>query len=515
MTRIYTLLFILSAFCIGAQERYLDSQFDVQVERELTYGQNISILRGMPEPLDLLMDVYSPVGDDNTEKPLVLVAHTGSFLPQLFNGQITGGKSDSTVVYVCTELAKRGYVAVAYTYRQGWLPTSPDQNLRTGTLLQAAYRGIQDTRSCVRFFRKTVAEDGNPYGINSSGIGVVGIGTGGYLSLGAGSFFEYDEINIDKFIDTETALPYIDTTVLGNPYADTDAAICLANHPGYSSDIDFSFNLGGALGDSDWIDGEDREPMFAGIHATNDIFAPFTDGPVIVPTTNEFVVNVSGTWSAISKANAVGNNDRFADLLYDPLKDLIEDQKTRTFPLPVVGIEHPLGADNFYAFETPFPQGSPWDWWDKGTLDAIVAGTNAALGTAFNADTLHRDGLLTNFDMSAEKGRTYMDTIMQLMLPRACVALDLVCTGVLSAEDIVQHEVNVFPNPAYQELRVQVGDAEIRHLQILDISGRLVRTYNGINQTSLTIDRGDLKSGIYLLNLHFEDGMQSMKIMFE
>lgn len=517
MTRIYTLILLFASLSIFAQERYLDSQYGIEVTKDVVFGNNKSILRGLPAmDLDLMMDVYAPIDDDNTSRPVMLVAHTGSFLPPLFSGQITGSRSDSTVVYTCTELAKRGYVAVAYTYRQGWLPASTDQNVRTGTLLQAAYRGIQDTRTCVRYMRKSVAEDGNPYNVDTENIGVVGIGTGGYLALGAGSFYEFDEINIDKFIDTETALPYIDTTILGNSLGDTDAALCTANHPGYSSDIDFSFNIGGALGDSDWIDGEDREPMFAGVHATNDVFAPYGDGPVIVPVTEEFVVNVSGTWSAIKKANEVGNNDRFADILNDPLKDLIEAQKPLTFPLPLAPtIMHPVGMDNFYGFVTPFPQGSPWDWWDKATLDQVVAGTNAVAMTNFNADTLHRDALLTNFDMSAEKGRIYMDTIFQLMLPRACVALDLACTGILSAENLVEHEVAVYPNPAVDQISFEVGDAIIQNIQIMDISGRLMSTNNNINKSYYVLDRGSLENGVYIANLFFEDGMQSIKILFE
>ena len=516
MTRFYTFLFLVLAIGLGAQERFLDPQFGVELQQDVVYGNNISIITGAPASQDLLMDVYLPEGDDNVTRPVMLVAHTGSFLPPLFNGQITGARSDSTVTFLCTELARRGYVAVAYTYRAGWLPTSPDQNVRTGTLLQAAYRGIQDTRTCIRNMRRTVSEENNPYGIDPDNIGVVGIGTGGYLALGAGSFFEYEEIVIDKFIDTETLLPFIDTLILGNPFADAPAAICTPNHVGYNSDFNFAFNLGGALGDREWLDGEDREPVFSGVHATNDVFAPFTDGPVIVPTTNEFVVNVAGTWAAISQANANGNNDELTDLLYDPLSELIDAQKERTFVSPFsAGMPIPLGADNFYAFETPFPEGSPWDWWDKATLDAVVAGTNMALGTDFNSDTLHINGLATNRDMSPEKGRTYMDTIMNLMLPRACVALNLVCTGVLSAEDIVQHEVSTFPNPASDQMTFRVGDATIRHLQILDLNGRLVSTHNNIDVNQYTVDRGDLQTGVYIANLIFDDGLQSIKIVFD
>ena len=99
----------------------------------------------------------------------------------------------------------------------------------------------------------------------------------------------------------------------------------------------------------------------------------------------------------------------------------MEEQITRTFPLPGTNppVSAQLGANNFYAFETPFPEGSPWNWWDLETLRVIVAATNDALGTSFDADELNEVGLQTNSDMSAEKGRAHIDTLLQLVLPRA------------------------------------------------------------------------------------------------
>ena len=154
---------LLFAAQLQGQVRYLDEIFtDVSVDLNVVYGNNISILTGAPAAIDLTMDVYRPVGDNATNRPVVIYVHTGSFLPQYFNGQITGGKQDSCAVEICKRLARMGYVAVSATYRQGWLPLADDQNTRTSTLLQAAYRGIIDTRTCIRFLRKSNAENGNP-----------------------------------------------------------------------------------------------------------------------------------------------------------------------------------------------------------------------------------------------------------------------------------------------------------------------------------------------------------------
>ena len=43
-------------------------------------------------------------------------------------------------------------------------PLAATQDERTLQLIQAAYRGVQDSRTAVRFFRKSVAEDEQPLG---------------------------------------------------------------------------------------------------------------------------------------------------------------------------------------------------------------------------------------------------------------------------------------------------------------------------------------------------------------
>jgi hypothetical protein len=519
MKKFYVLLF--SFLCVSAfgQRRFLDAQFEVSMEPGVTYANNIGVLTGAPVLETLKMDIYSPVGDADTDRPVILVSHTGIFLPPVINGQATGSRTDGTVVYICQQLAARGYVAVAYSYRLGWNPVSDDPNVRTSTLLQAAYRGIQDTRACVRFFRKSADTDGNPYGIDPNKIGALGIGAGGYLALGAGSIYSYDEVTLDKFIDTETALPYINEAIHGNVFGDVDAAINVANHAGYNSEIAFSFNIGGAMGDNSWIDGDEQEAAFAGVHATNDIFAPYSEGPVIVPTTNEFVVNVAGTRAAIQYANERGNNDVFADLdaANDPLRAQIEVQKEADLTL-YTGQTLKMGTDNFYAFATPFPQGSPWDWWNYDVLAATVAFLNANLGTEYNADVIHQQGLATNPDMSPEKGKIYCDSTLMLMLPRACLAMNLGCEF-SSTEDIIDAGtigLSIAPNPIVESATVKTSsDFPINSIYMYDMSGKLVKAVTKLDTNAYTLERNNLNSGIYFVNVRTEKGTVVQKIIME
>jgi hypothetical protein len=77
------------------------------VTSNVVYGANIGIITQAPALEDLTMDIYEPSGDDVTDRPVVVLLHTGTFLPAIANGQATGDKSDNTLVELCTRLAKK------------------------------------------------------------------------------------------------------------------------------------------------------------------------------------------------------------------------------------------------------------------------------------------------------------------------------------------------------------------------------------------------------------------------
>ena len=203
---ILAIIFLSIGISADAQTRYLDDVFPfVTVTSDVVYANNISILPMLqnlpPAATDLVCDIYEPTGDSVINRPVIIVAHTGSFLPAVVNGQPTGTKTDSSIVEQCMRWAKKGYVAVAFSNRLGWNPTSTDQDVRTSSLIQASYRGIQDARAMVRYMRMTEAT-GNIYGIDESKIVLGGQGTGGYISM---SYDALDnpavELNLAKFIN--------------------------------------------------------------------------------------------------------------------------------------------------------------------------------------------------------------------------------------------------------------------------------------------------------------------------
>ena len=274
---------LLLAFCILqalnsiAQcdgNRYLNYVFnEVQVTSDIEYGQNIKF-DGTPQTL--LCDVYQPVGDNISNRPAVIVAHGGFFL--------SGSKTGPDVVPICERLAKMGYVAISMEYRLGITVTA---NL-AGPMTEAVMRGVQDGKAAVRFLRKTVAVDGNPYNIDPNEIYIAGSSAGGYIALHM------------AYLDEMAELPsYVNTS---NPGL-TGELEGESGNPGYPSDVKAIVNICGAIGDTAWIHAGDEPALL--FHGTNDQTVPYASAMQfafgIAP-----VVEVDGSFSINEKMNQVG-----------------------------------------------------------------------------------------------------------------------------------------------------------------------------------------------------------------
>ncbi|MBX7241421.1 MAG: T9SS type A sorting domain-containing protein [Bacteroidia bacterium] len=495
----------------GFSQRYLTEVFtSFDSTSEVVYGQNISILTGTPALSPLRMDVYEPSGDQLTSRPLIIICHTGSFLPPVINGQPTGSRKDSTAVEMAKQFARRGYVAAIMSNRLGWLPTSPDQDTRTGTLLNAAYRGIQDLRTCVRYFRRSVAEMSNPYKIDPNIIIAGGIGTGGYITFGAATLDKTSELNLTKFINATSGQPYVIPALNGNFDGTDSTALCRPNHVGYSSALSLVFNLGGALGDSTWL--EAGETPMIGFHCPTDPFAPYEYGAVIVPTTGDFVVNVSGTYGAIRRANQLGNNDgivQAAASFNDPYTlraNALNNGYEGMFPMvrPMPSTPTTTCPDgNAYP---NFPEGSPWDWWNETWYEAAVNSQQPGAGP-----TAVCKARLGNPDMSAAKGRLYIDSIMGYLNPRIVGTLSIV-----GIDNKFNRELKLYPNPAKSQVMIKSTKNEvITGVTLMDITGREIRTFDNLSTQEFMLERNGLNAGLYYVRIRFKDGEGAGKVWFE
>jgi para-nitrobenzyl esterase len=148
MQKIYTLvliaLFILPlknsfAQCTGG--RYTTPVFSAyDSTMNIQYGANIKV---NSQNQNLMLDVYEPSGDTETTRPLILIAHGGSF--------IGGTKTGTDVVTLCRDFAKMGYVVASVEYRLG-IANFPFPGPDSTDASEAVMRATQDARAAVRFF---------------------------------------------------------------------------------------------------------------------------------------------------------------------------------------------------------------------------------------------------------------------------------------------------------------------------------------------------------------------------
>ncbi len=572
---------ILSAFLFGiavesqAQTRYLDEVFDeINIEANVAFGFNVDVLRtnftdqaaygadyqtvsqlilsGQTVPMNyfasnsslepglhtalklypLNMDVYTPEGDEISNRPVIIYLHTGNFLPPIINGGISGSKADSAVVNLCKKWARSGYTVAAIGYRLGWNPISEDPDVRRGTLLQAVYRAIHDTQTAVRFLRST-AGGANQFGVNPEQVVLYGQGSGGYVAQAYATLNDYNtEVAIDKFIG-ENGLPYVLEAVDGN--IDGGPGAVRLPDPlqiaGIDRSISMSINAGGALADISWLNA--GEPPMVSFHAIRDPFAPFGDGIVVVPTTNENVVAVSGANVFIQLANDLGNNDAFKNIpsndpytirarsLYGETFDyILASEPTITVnesPEGLFPILRPINTIDGNRFTN---ESGPWDWWDFATLQAVVAGTNAALGLtgtpqAYDADVYHAQGLAGNPGMGPEKGMAYIDTIQGYANPRIMCVLDLegaICAPVSTQNTSQANSTNIFPNPSNDALTIRNSEYVIRRVELFDITGKMV-SGTIVNANEYRMERGNLGNGVYMMTITFDNQIITKKVL--
>jgi hypothetical protein len=493
-------------------QRFLSEVFpSVTKTTNVIYASNFSILTGAPILTNLSMDVYEPGGaaDPMLHRPLIILMHPGNFLPTFINMSPTGSKNDSAIVEMCTGFAKRGYVAVAMSYRQGSNPFAPgggiNLDIRKGTMIQAIYRAMQDAKCCVRYFKADEATT-NTFRIDSTKIIIGGMGSGGFVSLAYATLNNLAEIAIPKFIATNSVgapynfisgQPYINIAQLGDfdGYGGNASYNFPNNSPGHTNNVSFVFNIGGALADSSWID-PGNAPMVA-FHVIGDPYIPYNTGLAFVPSSSDTLFQVSGSNFLIPYADQSGNNNCFLNAgftdVYTQHANLLNS-----------------GFEGLYPFSTnPSAQVAPWEWYDSL---ATVAGAQA-VGINTGGAIFH-DAVLDNPGMSKIKALAYIDTIMGYLNPRIVYCLNLV-TGISEQERKI-NSVEIFPNPAIGELNIKTinNNEHILKIELYDVTGERVLKIENVNQNFYKINRQKTYNGIYLIKISFANKTIIQKIIF-
>lgn len=244
------LLICLTSFiCVTSWSQYNFNRYRERIFASSTVQQNVQYGTA-PQWVfpywneDLLMDIYTPTGDVHTKRPLIIMAHAGGFL--------NGAKDVDDMVALCDSFARKGYVTASIAYRKGFNPAG------TGSAERAVYRGIQDGKAAVRFFKQFATT----YGVDTNNIFFGGMSAGGYIALHVG------------YMDKETERPT--STYGGGTVNDLGCLDCSGNNYPHTSKVKGILDFWGAVQDTTIIEAGNVPIMI--MHGENDPTVPFEYG---------------------------------------------------------------------------------------------------------------------------------------------------------------------------------------------------------------------------------------------
>ena len=196
---------------------------------------------------DLLMDIFIPEGNNNSSRPLIILAHGGGFH--------VGEKESMTDL--AEFLVKYDFVVASLKYRLVDVEPSPL------VMKKAVIDAVHDMRAAIRFFRKDLSE-ANLCKIDEDNIFVGGYSAGAFMGLHTAYLNSEKEI---LELGGQTLLDYINSNggIDGN-----------SGNSGYSSSVKGCISLAGALAKASFINAD--EAILYSFHGTDDDIVPYTSG---------------------------------------------------------------------------------------------------------------------------------------------------------------------------------------------------------------------------------------------
>ena len=229
--------------------RYVDYLYDVNIDYEIPYGQNINeSFLGTQINQNLYMDIYYPIDDTFNDRPLIFFLFGGSF--------VSGSKNSPDIVALCNKYASMGYVAVAIDYRLSQFSLFINPSEENG--YKAVMKAIHDLKAAIRYFKMN-DELYDDYGIDSNRIFAGGYSAGAVASINAAYLNDYNEL----------------PEFLIDDYDQIGGFEGLSGNQGYDSSFHGLVNLSGAVGDANWIV-EDDIPIVS-MHGDQDDVVPYAD----------------------------------------------------------------------------------------------------------------------------------------------------------------------------------------------------------------------------------------------
>jgi poly(3-hydroxybutyrate) depolymerase len=285
--------------------------------------------------INLSMDVYEPVGDVVAERPVVILAHGGSF--------IFGDRSN--MAKHCELLAKKGYVAATITYRlYPFLVLGYPDSM---AIFDTAVKAVGDMRAAVRYFREDAAT-GNQFHADADHIFIGGYSAGAVTALHC------------AYLDMGDDIPaFLQTLITNN--GGLDGISGTASNKTYSSATNATVSMSGGLYRNGWIDA--IEVPLVSIHGTADGTVPYVSGLAanIAYLEGSSLLharaNDIGLWNSLHTVPGGGHTNIYDNASYQPHMDTFWVNVTtmlEDITCTSVGTESPAAWENNW-FVSPNP----------------------------------------------------------------------------------------------------------------------------------------------------------------
>ena len=286
MRLIFYIIFSLLLYDFGlSQQAYTSSQYAVRAEYDIPYQTAVDYAGNT---INLKLDLYKPVGDNNCKRPIIVFTHGGSW--------IGGDRKQASFINVARGMAARGWLVASIQYRLGTHKRSnytpyvlcPVEygcvyNYDTAEVFRANYRGMQDMKAALRFVKARSDIDSSDQNVTF----IAGESAGAFVAYWA------------AYLNEEFEKPAMCNGIQSVNPADADLKLCqpstislllpdLGSIRGEIKSTDHTdesvlgvaIMIGGQLGHLDIKAGD---PALYVYHNTNDAIADIQEKPLLSP----------------------------------------------------------------------------------------------------------------------------------------------------------------------------------------------------------------------------------------
>ncbi len=489
-------MLIIPILGFSQRYRYTNSLFPTStITQNVIYGTAPSVdgfgtVESSTTSQNLKIDIYSPTGDTFTNRPVIIFAHPGGFF--------SGSKNVDDMMAFCDYFARKGYVTATIDYRLGFNVTS---NIAMHST-RAVYRGLQDGRTAIRYFRANAST----YGIDPNKVYFVGSSAGAFIALHSIYLDQISEKPIETgvvqysnitppFSHTAPDLGGLDIganlTYNGKPDAiisfwggiqNTNLITSNNNTPVFlvhgEADTTVSFNTGSPFGYSSLPTADGSNPIKNKLNALN-----FTNNETyfVAGAGHEFYGVSNGTWS-----NGSGGNSYWPIVLDKSTSFLWKQHKpTANFTSITNGL-----AVNFTDTST---SATSWFWdFGDGTTSNLQSPTHTYATLGNYTVNLYVENLNKSWD---ELNRS-------------------ISLNTMGLPDNSNAFFQIYPNPTSNIVTVSLSNisSNIKY-QIIDYSGKIVRENSIQNCTDFTFDTSDLAKGLYFIKVNSNENNSIGKLI--